>query len=157
MNLDLYSDELFCIQIDRYILGQMADTDTPHNLVNHSVSDKERFAVAISDEAGKLVGFLGIHIGAGPEAYGYVGGHYALVRDMSIDERFRGRGYGVKCFDRIFEFIHEEISDEITTLILGVHEKNIPAQKAYEKAAFIKREEVATGKKGKLIIMEKCK
>ena len=157
MNLHLYSDELFSIQIEMYVLGKTLDAETPQDIIKHSVSDKDQFAVAISDDCGRLIGFFCLHIGSGPEIYGYTGGSYALVTGMSIDERYRGKGYGSKCFDQIFEFINEEISEEITSLILGVNEKNLPAQKAYEKADFKKRDEVVEENFGHLIIMEKQK
>lgn len=155
MNLHLYSDELFSIQIDMYVLGKTLYTDTPQNIVQHSVSDKDKFAVAISDDDGKLIGFFCLHLGDGPETYGYTGRKYALVRGMSIDERYRGKGYGVRCFDQIFEFINGEISTEVTSVVLAVNEKNVSAQKAYEKAYFIRREGLVEGKLGKLVIMEK--
>ncbi|MCL1989522.1 MAG: GNAT family N-acetyltransferase [Defluviitaleaceae bacterium] len=157
MTLQLYSDELFSIQIETYVLGKTPYTGTPQNIVKHAMFDSDRFAVAISDEDGKLIGFFGLHLGAGPQTYGYIGEEYALVRGMSIDERHRGNGYGVKCFEHVFEFIHEEISDTITSLILGVNEQNISAQKAYEKAGFKKKPGFVQGKLGKLIIMEKQK
>jgi len=158
MNLQLYSDELFSIQIDRYVFGKVLYTDeTPQKIVQYSVADKDQFAIAISDENGKLIGFFCLHLGAGPAAYGYTGGTCALIRGLSIDERYRGKGYGAKCFEKIFEFINEEISDEITSLVLGVNEKNICAQKAYEKADFKRINRMVEGKFGKLIVMEKQK
>jgi len=158
INLQLYSDELFSIQIDMYVFGKSLYTDeTPQKIVQYSTIDKDQFAVAISDDEGKLIGFFCLHLGAGPESYGYKGRSYALIRGMSIDERYRGKGYCAKCFDKIFEFINEEISEEITSLVLGVNEKNACAQKAYEKADFKKIGRLVEGKFGKLIVMEKQK
>jgi GNAT superfamily N-acetyltransferase len=157
MNLHLYSDELFSIQIEMYVLGKTLETETPQNIIQHAVFDNDQFAVAISDDLGKLVGFFGLHLGAGPEIYGYTGDTYALIKGMSIDERYRGKGYGVKCFDKIFEFINQEISNNITILVLGVNEKNTVAQSVYEKADFKKRSGRVKGRDGNLIIMEKQK
>ena len=157
MNLHLYSDELFSIQIDLYTLGKTLYTDTPQNIIKQSVADEDKFAVAISDDFGKLIGFFCLDLGSGFETYGFAGESYAMVRGMSIDERYRGKGYCVKCFDKIFEFINQEISEDITSLILGVNEKNIPAQKAYEKADFKKIKGLVKGRLGNLIIMEKQK
>ena len=157
MNLHLYSDELFSIQIDMYELGNTPYAGTPKKVIEECATDKNKFAIAVSDDVGKLVGFLCIHVGNGPEAYGYHGEKYALLRNISIDERYRGKGYGVKCFEKIFDFIHQEINPKITSLILGVNEKNIPAQKAYEKADFKRREGFVIGRLGNLIIMEKQK
>jgi len=158
MNLHLYSDELFSIQIEMYAFGKIVYTDeTPQKIVQYSVADEDQFAIAISDDDGKLIGFFCLHLGAGPEFFGYKGRSYALIKGMSIDERYRGKGYGAKCFDQIFEFINEEISDEITSLVLGVNEKNTCAQKAYEKADFKRINRLVEGKFGKLIVMEKQK
>jgi len=158
MNLHLYSDELFSIQIDQYVFGKVLYTDeTPQKIVEYSITNQEQFAVAISDDRGKLIGFFCLHLGAGPASYGYPDRSYALIRGLSIDERYRGKGYGAKCFDQIFEFINAEISADVTNLILGVNENNICAQKAYEKADFKKSNRLVDGKFGKLIVMEKHK
>jgi len=153
MNLQLYSDELFSIQIDRYELGNDVEAAPPKKIVSCSISDQNQFAVAICDEVGRLIGFFGLHIGEQPEIYGKTDGSYALIKEMSIDVRHRGKGYATQCFEQIFEFINDEISEDITCLVLSVNEKNFLAQRVYEKADFKKRNDLTQG----LVIMEKRK
>jgi len=157
MDLHLYSDELFSIQIEGYAFGEVLFTEeTPKKIIEYSVVDKDQYAVAISDDRGKLIGFFCLHLGAGPASFGYHGHTYALIRGLSIDARYRGLGYGSKCFEKIFEFIHAEISEEVTCLILGVNTNNIWAKKAYEKADFKQVNKWVDGKFGKLLVMEKA-
>lgn len=155
MNLDLYSDELFAIQIDTYMLGEALDIYTPQVIIQHSIANKDQFSVAISNDDGMLVGFFGLHLGASSEEHGYIGGTYALIKDISIDERYRDKGYDIRCFDKIFEFINQEINEEIRSVFLSIGVENTLAQKAYEKAGFKKRDSFFEGRYGNLVIMEK--
>jgi len=142
MDLQIYDDELYSIQIDRY---QHDEGEQPHQLVASATAHEDRYAIAISDERGKLVGFMGLQIG-------YQSKNHGLVQGLSIDKRHKGKGYDANCFSRIFEFINEEICEHITTLIVGVPEENQRAQKTYAKANFKPQE-----KRGNLIMMKKTK
>lgn len=157
MKLSVYSEELFSSLIDEYVLTNLHHTDTPQNIIQKVKADQDQFAIAISDDSGNLVGFFCLHLGKGPELYGFFGRKYALIRGFSIDERYRNRGYASESLLDIFELTKREISERITNIVLAVNEQNIAAQKAYEKSGFKRKEKTFEGRLGRLIIMEKCK
>jgi len=155
MKLSIYSEELFSSSIHAYVLTNTTNSQHPKEVIETSKKDRERFPVAISDDLGDLVGFLCLHVGTGPEVYGFSGEEYVMIRSMSIDDRYQNKGYGAKALNNIFEFVRQEISEKITCIVLAVNEKNGMAQRSYEKAGFKRKAEMVEGRLGNLIIMEK--
>ncbi|MDO4894146.1 GNAT family N-acetyltransferase [Moraxella sp.] len=76
-----------------------------------------------------------------------------LLRSMSINPNFQGKGYGELALLNLNEFIDtQQISSN--KIVLGVHHKNIAAQKLYEKVGFIKSERTYMGIKGLQYVYE---
>ncbi|UXZ05314.1 GNAT family N-acetyltransferase [Moraxella nasicaprae] len=76
-----------------------------------------------------------------------------LLRSMSINPNFQGKGYGELALLNLNEFIDtQQISSN--KIVLGVNHKNIAAQKLYKKVGFIKSERTYMGIKGLQYVYE---
>lgn len=153
--LDLYNDEEYGLAVTDYQLADTRHTGGAGNVIARCAVDSEKFPVAILNDEGNLAGFFCLHIGKGPEQYGFSGNEVILLRAFSIDDRFRRRGYASSALTELPKFIHQRISVEIRVVILAVNPENIVAQKTYEKAGFIKLSQTFEGKLGTLFIMKK--
>ena len=78
-----------------------------------------------------------------------------MLRAFSIDDRFRRQGYASTALDKLSNFVHQYISNNLSRIVLAVNEENIAAQKTYEKSGFKKTLQTSEGKLGLLFIMEK--
>ena len=155
MKLSIYLGEAFTSEVQSYVLTNTMNSRHPKEVIETFKDDREQLPIAIHDDLGNLVGFLCLHIGSGPEIYGFSGGGYALIRNMSIDDRYQNKGYGAKALNLLFEFVNDEINEKMTSFVLAVNESNVIAQKSYEKAGFERKDKMIEGRLGKLIIMEK--
>ncbi|MCL2113625.1 MAG: GNAT family N-acetyltransferase [Streptococcaceae bacterium] len=153
--LDLYNDEAYGLAAAAYQLADTRHTGGADNVIARCAVDSEKFPVTILNDAGNLVGFFCLHIGKGPERYGFSGDEVILLRAFSIDDRFRRQGYASSALTELSKFIHQRISAEIREVILAVNSENIVAQKTYEKSGFIKLSQTFEGKLGTLFIMKK--
>ncbi|MGT2784515.1 GNAT family N-acetyltransferase [Streptococcus merionis] len=155
MKLERYDIEKHHKDMADFQLSDTTYTDTPENVAQSAKADPNRHAIAILNDEDKLVGFFCLHLAEGPETYGFKGEHYALIRGLSIDDRYRRKGYASKVFSDPFLFIQSQIDGRITHLILAVNEKNIPAQKTYIKAGFDVLKRGVSESRGTLLVMGK--
>ncbi|AYG00565.1 GNAT family N-acetyltransferase [Lactococcus allomyrinae] len=154
--IDLYSDEKYSFIAAAYQLADTRHTGGAGNVIARCAVDSEKFPVVILDDEGNLVGFFCLHIGKGPEQYGFSGEDVILLRAFSIDDRFRRQGYASSALTGLPALIHEQISSQIHQIVLAVNAENIVAQKTYEKAGFDRLPQVFEGTLGPLLIMEKA-
>jgi RimJ/RimL family protein N-acetyltransferase len=109
------------------------------------------------NDAGILVGFFYVHLNEGTAAIGFPGREYALIRSLSIDERFQRRGYASASMKLIYPFANDFIDDKISKVILAVNVENYPAIKAYENAGFSEKLGVRQGRIGELYLLQKSR
>lgn len=90
----------------------------------------------------------------GQDKYDYTDDDMALLlRSMSVSPLFQNKGYAKLALLQLKEFIkNHKIS--CNKIVLGVNHKNIPAQKLYEKADFIKTDKTYMDIKGLQYIYE---
>ncbi|QPK94684.1 GNAT family N-acetyltransferase [Actinomyces sp. zg-332] len=158
MKLRLYSQLKHVHLLKAYSLNDVTHTDSPQSIISKTQSDNERYSVVITDnDESNIIGFFCLHIGSGPEEYGFYQKGYALVRGFSIDDRYKNQGYGSKALNDIFDFMDSNLDLKIDNVILAVNENNIFAQKAYKKSGFTVIKNNIEGKLGKLLIMEKSR
>lgn len=90
----------------------------------------------------------------GDDKYDYTDDNNALLlRSMSINPNFQGKGYGKLALLNLNEFIKTNQLN-YQKIVLGVNHKNITAQKLYEKVGFIKSERTYMGIKGLQYVYE---
>jgi len=118
MNLQLYSDELFSIQIDAYPVKHLLDDALPQHIIAESVSHQNKFAVAISDDIGKLIGFFGLCLDEQKE--GHQKEVCGVITGFSLDFRHVQAGDYSHSFKQVFEFINQEIGADIGCLVIDV-------------------------------------
>lgn len=139
-----------------YQLQDKTYTAHPTDAIRDCQSDSARQPVVILKE-GQIVGYFTLHYKGGPETYGYDSDKRVLVRALSIDDRYRHKGYGSQAMQLIFSFIETNLKKEIERILLGVNVKNIPAQDMYKKLGFKSLRDDFPGSFGNLIIMEKAR
>ncbi|MGX7011315.1 GNAT family N-acetyltransferase [Lactococcus cremoris] len=153
--LDIYSDKKYELAVKNYLLSDTSHTGSAQSMVERCKMDSEKFQIVILNDENKLVGCFILDIGLGPRQYGFLDGDVALLRAFSIDDRFRRQGYASTALDKLSNFVHQYISNNLSRIVLAVNEENIAAQKTYEKSGFKKTLQTSEGKLGLLFIMEK--
>jgi len=157
LTLHLYTESECSLAVKNYQLSNQINSQHPEEVIRTSKDDPARYPVGIYDKQANLVGFMCLHVGASPDFYDMENENYVLLRSMSIDDRYQGQGVGTESLRFIFDFISKEIDSHITDVVLAVNEKNIGAQKCYEKAGFTPRPEKKMGRLGWLIVMDKSR
>lgn len=75
-----------------------------------------------------------------------------LLRTFSTDHRYQGKGYAKKALQQLPHFVSENFP-KANELILAVNQKNLPAQKLYERAGFQYSDKSVIGEAGPLYVM----
>ncbi|RLY05286.1 GNAT family N-acetyltransferase [Streptococcus hillyeri] len=153
------------IHLERYDInshGDLSDyqlcdttfTAHPREAIEDCLMESSRQPVIVLNE-NQIVGYFTLHFEGGPETYGYDSTKRVLLRALSIDDRYRRKGYSSQAMLLIFDFIEDVLGRVCDSLILAVNVANIPAQAMYEQLGFKRLREDFPGRFGNLIIMEK--
>ncbi|WP_430539415.1 GNAT family N-acetyltransferase [Listeria rocourtiae] len=76
-----------------------------------------------------------------------------LLRGYSIDSSVQGRGYGAKSLAELKAYVRNNF-EGVSTVVLAVNKRNIPAQKLYLKSGFIETSRVVLGPRGEQFVYE---
>ncbi|MBE1555978.1 GNAT family N-acetyltransferase [Sporosarcina limicola] len=104
----------------------------------------ERYPIVIVSED-EPVGFFVLHSGVRVKEY-TDNPRAMLLTALSINHSQQGKGYAKKGMELLNGFVHQEFP-ECNEIVLAVNNKNIPAQKLYEKVGY---KDTARRKIGKL-------
>lgn len=100
----------------------------------------------------KAVGFFVLD--DGDDKYDYTDNPKALLlRSMSINPAHQGQGLATLGLQNLTAFCQTYCA-KFDQIVLGVHHKNIAAQKLYAQAGFVKTERIFMGIKGKQYVYE---
>ncbi|MCF6161088.1 GNAT family N-acetyltransferase [Furfurilactobacillus milii] len=121
-------------QINDYQLTDVTYTGTPKSVVAKAKEDPDRMPIMIMLED-QLAGFFCLHIHKGPLEIGGNVKTDVLLRALSIDERFRGQGISLTAMNLVSTFVNV-LFPNVTRIILAVNQRNVPAQRLYQKAGF---------------------
>ncbi|MGN1399989.1 MAG: GNAT family N-acetyltransferase [Bacillus sp. (in: firmicutes)] len=125
-------------------LGQSEFTALPYDALERFGNHPHAVGVVIlhNDEA---VGFFVLHKANDAMEDGLQ--HQLLIRSLSINPEYQGRGFGTRAMELLPAFVRR-IYPETKELFLMVNEGNKHAQKVYEKAGYIDRGMRRMGPKG---------
>ncbi len=147
--LDFFKDshrQALSYQLDEY---QSQFSALPSRWFDETRSDICK--VVLLDD-GQAVGFFVLD--GGQDKYQYTDNPKALLlRSMSINPVYQGRGYAKHALAWLVDFCHQHLSgfDEV---VLGVNYNNINAQQVYEKSGFLKTNRIFMGRSGEQWIYE---
>lgn len=75
-----------------------------------------------------------------------------LLRTFSTDARYQGRGYAKQVLQLLPVFVQEHFP-EANELVLAVNQRNLPAQKLYERSGFCYTNRHVAGPAGEQLVM----
>ncbi|MDD7794203.1 GNAT family N-acetyltransferase [Clostridium sp. 'White wine YQ'] len=127
---EIYKNDLFKFYLPEDIV---IFTSLPKKILASPILDENKKPVVILlNEI--PIGFFGLHLG--DEVLEYKNNPKAiLLRYFSINYPYQGKGYAKKALRLLPSFISNNFK-EINEIVLGVNERNISAQKLYEKSNF---------------------
>ncbi len=121
-------------QVSGYQLSDLTFTGSPASVIEKAQHDVDRFPIMIR-QAEQLVGFFCLHVHEWPVQFGGNAATDVLLRALSIDERYRGRGISLAAMREVSTFVVRHLPG-IDRIILAVNYRNLAAQKLYQKAGF---------------------
>lgn len=125
-------------------------TGTPKDSIALSASTPTHHSIVVYVE-NQLVCFFVLD--EGTEKAAYTSEKAALVlRSFSTDARYLRKGYAKNTLLLLPDFVREQFPD-IKEIVLGVNQKNLPAQVLYEKVGFVDNDRIINGPKGPQRVM----
>ncbi|HDR7794732.1 TPA: GNAT family N-acetyltransferase [Bacillus luti] len=130
---------------------QVRFTSDPNKLLEKAKSDLTKNVVVILDDNGLPVGIFALQTGDRVQEF-TENQNALLLTSFSINYNNQRQGYAKKSLALLQEFVQRyfPIKNEV---VLAVNEKNIPAQKLYEKVGFQDKGLRRMGPIGQQIIM----
>ncbi|EUJ44512.1 GNAT family N-acetyltransferase [Paenilisteria rocourtiae] len=99
-----------------------------------------------------VVGFFVLDSGDGVKTY-TMEQNALLLRGYSIDSSVQGRGYGANSLAELKAYVRNNFK-RVSTVVLAVNKRNIPAQKLYLKSGFTETSSVVLGPRGEQFVYE---
>ncbi|PGE43793.1 GNAT family N-acetyltransferase [Bacillus toyonensis] len=130
---------------------QVQFTSDPGELLKKAKSDRTKNVIVILDYNGVPVGLFALQTGERVQEF-TENEDALLLTSFSINYNKQRRGYAKKSLALLQDFVklYFPIKNEV---VLAVNEKNMPAQKLYEKVGFEDRDFRRMGPIGQQIIM----
>ena len=125
-----YKDDLSKIHLTE---DNQRFTQTPSEVLE-TLSDPYRRMVLILNK-NTCVGYFVLHEKEGALSIGF-DDKALLIRSLAIDPLMQGKGFAFHGMNILPEFVKEHYTD-INEIVLIVNEKNVPAQKLYQKVGFV--------------------
>lgn len=109
-------------------------TKTPLDNIKLARQDSERHPTLVFDEQGHCIGFFTLHEGAGVRPY-TANPKALFFRSFSMDQRYRGKGYGKLVMQRLPHYICLNFP-EVNEIYLTVNKDNVVGQKLYARCGY---------------------
>jgi ribosomal protein S18 acetylase RimI-like enzyme len=106
---------------------------TPHDVLG-TLDDPHRRMVLILNE-NTCIGYFVLHEKEGALDIGF-DDKALLIRSLAVDPLVQGKGFAFQEMDMLPPFVKTHYPN-INKIVLIVNEKNIPAQKLYQKVGFV--------------------
>ncbi|KFM98680.1 GNAT family N-acetyltransferase [Bacillus clarus] len=130
---------------------QVQFTSKPSELLERAKNDRTRNVVVILDEKAIPVGVFALQTGERIEEFTKNVDALLLV-SFSVNYDKQGKGYAKNALALLEEFVTSYFPAK-SEVVLAVNERNIPAQKLYEKAGFQDRGHRRMGPIGRQLIL----
>lgn len=125
-------------------------TGKPQDAIAISATTPTHHSIVVYEE-NRLVCFFVLDEGVSKQQYTSETAAFVL-RSFSTDARYLRLGYAKKALLLLPDFVRDQFP-EIKTIVLGVNQKNLPAQALYEKVGFVANGRVIVGPKGPQTVM----
>ncbi|RAL22673.1 GNAT family N-acetyltransferase [Thermoflavimicrobium daqui] len=109
-------------------------TALPNEILKQAIEDQNQYPVVIL-LGDTPVGFFILHKTENTQQLTDFP-HALLLRTLSINHIHQGRGYAYQAMSNLSMFVCEHF-DEIDEIVLVVNEKNLAAQRLYQKVGFV--------------------
>ncbi|MCH4161123.1 MAG: GNAT family N-acetyltransferase [Bifidobacterium sp.] len=139
--------------LEHFQLADLSFTGSPAHAIHVSLSAKGYHPILLVTSDREIPTFLVLDYG--DDKYRYTDrSDSLLIRSFSTDDRFHRRGFALHAMTLLPDYVRGNFSD-IHELVLGVNERNKPAQQLYERSGFTKISRTYQGAKGKQFIYRK--
>lgn len=137
-------------QIKDYQLQDTTYTGLPQHAIAISKGNSKYHSLLAVTSEGTVPTFFVLD--SGPDKFRYTTNlDSLLLRSFSTDDRYGRKGYALEALNLLPSYVKNNFPS-VTEIVLGVNRKNIPAQKLYEKAGFVKQAHTIVGKLGEQFI-----
>ncbi|WP_251943509.1 MULTISPECIES: GNAT family N-acetyltransferase [Staphylococcus] len=109
-------------------------TKTPIDNIKLAQEDPSRYPTLVFNSEDQCIGFFTLHTDGGVAPY-TENPNAVFFRSFSIDNRYRGKGYGNIAMQCLSQFISDQMP-KIDEIYLTVNDNNIGAQKLYERCYY---------------------
>ncbi|MGV3185360.1 GNAT family N-acetyltransferase [Weissella paramesenteroides] len=137
MKLIQYS-EPYEQQIANYVLKNIYYSSHPQDAIKQAIKSRDNFPI-LSFSNDTLVSFFTLDIGIKKANYTKQK-NTILLKSFSTDSKYNGNGFASKTLNTLPDFM-KKVFPEIGSVILGVHQNNLPAINLYKNVIFKTLEE----------------